>query len=64
MSAIQTNLPFKISQNTIIIVKDLPVLQCEGCTEYLLADDVMEHIDQLFERVDITAELEVLKYAA
>ena len=64
MSPIRTNLPFKVSQTTIVIVKELPVLQCDGCGEYLLDDYVMEHVEQIFERVDVTAELEVLKYAA
>ncbi len=64
MSNIQTNLPFKVSQTTIVILKELPVLQCDGCGEYLLDDDIMEHVEQIFERVDVTAELEVLKYAA
>ena len=64
MSSIRTNLPFKVSQTTIVIVKELPVLQCDGCGEYLLDDYVMEHVEQIFERVDVTAELEVLKYAA
>ncbi len=64
MREIQTNLPFKVSQTTIVILKELPVLQCDGCGEYLLDDDIMEHVEQIFERVDVTAELEVLKYAA
>ncbi len=64
MSDTQTNLPFKVSQTTIVILKELPVLQCDGCGEYLLDDSIMEHVEQIFERVDMTAELEVLKYAA
>ncbi len=64
MTNIQTNIPFKVSRSTIIILKDLPVNQCDGCGEYLLEDRVMEDVDQIFEQVDKTAELEVLKYAA
>ena len=64
MSSIKTNLPFKVSQTTIVIAKDLPVLQCEGCGQYLLDDHTMEYVEHIFERVDVTAELEVLKYAA
>jgi len=64
MTTLQTNIPFKLSQATIVILKDLPVIQCDGCGEYLLEDHVMEEIEEIFERVDTTAELEVLKYAA
>jgi YgiT-type zinc finger domain-containing protein len=30
MEAVVTNLPFKVKEKTIIIVKDLPVLQCRN----------------------------------
>ncbi len=59
-----TNLPFKVRENTIIIVKELPVLQCENCSVYLLEDSVMEQVDKLIEGVDSAAELEVIRYAA
>jgi len=31
-----TDLPFKINEDTIVIVKGLPVLQCTNCLEYLI----------------------------
>ena len=64
MTKLHTNIPFKVSQATIVIVKDLPVIQCNGCSAYLLDDRVMEEVEDIFARVDATAELEVLKYAA
>lgn len=33
-----TDLPFELSERTIVILKGLPVEQCEGCNEYLIAD--------------------------
>ncbi len=59
-----TDLPFKVGETTIVILKDLPVLQCEGCTEYLLDDPVLKRVDEILEKVDASAELEVIKYAA
>ena len=59
-----TDLPFKIRHNATIIIKKLPVLQCQNCSEYLIEDDVMEKVDRIFERIDRTAELEILTYAA
>ena len=64
MAAIITDLPFKVSLKSIVIVKDVPVFQCNGCPEYLLGDVVMEQIENILERVDATTELEVMKYAA
>ena len=59
-----TDLPFKISDTTIVILKNLPVLQCENCIEYLLEDDVMSRVEAILEKVDTKAELQILKYVA
>lgn len=64
MASIITDLPFKVSWKSIVIVKDVPVFQCNGCPEYLLGDVVMEQIENILERVDAATELEVMKYAA
>ena len=64
MTSIITDLPFKVSSKSIVIVKDVPVLQCNGCPEYLLGDVVMEKIENIFEKVDTATELEVMRYAA
>jgi YgiT-type zinc finger domain-containing protein len=64
MKSIVTNLPFKLDETTIVVLKDLPVLQCNNCSEYLLDDPVMKRVDEIFEKVDTSAELEVIKYAA
>jgi len=58
-----TNLPFKISYDSIVIIKGLPVLQCRNCSEYLIEDAVMEKVDSILSKIDKTAELEVLSYA-
>jgi len=58
-----TELPFKLGATTIVIVKALPVLQCEGCSEYALEDQVMERVDAIFERADPSVELEIIRYA-
>jgi YgiT-type zinc finger domain-containing protein len=64
MHAIVTDMPFKVSRKTIVILKELPVLQCERCNEYLLEDPVMARVEAMIDNVDEVAELEILKYAA
>jgi len=64
MSRVQTDLPFKISDSKIVIVKTLPVLQCEGCGEYLLEDVVLQRVDEILEGGDGRAELEIVRFAA
>lgn len=63
LEKINTDLPFKIRQSSIIIFKKLPVLQCENCNEYLIEDTVMEKIDSIFDKLDTKSELEILNYA-
>ena len=63
MSPTTTDLPFKLAQQRIVIIKQLPVLQCTSCREYLIEDAAMARIETLL-RADSTAELEVLLYAA
>ena len=58
-----TNLPFKIKDNSIVIIKKLPVLQCLNCNEYLIEDSVMEKVDCILSKIDKTAEVEILNYA-
>ncbi|OGW61251.1 MAG: YgiT-type zinc finger domain-containing protein [Nitrospirae bacterium RBG_16_64_22] len=64
MRAVVTDLPFKLSQKTIVILKALPVMQCKKCTEYLLEDRVMDRVEAMMNKVDQGAELEILRYAA
>ncbi len=59
-----TDLPFKVSDRTIVIVKSLPILQCDGCPEYLLDDAVMTRVDELLSKVDRSIELEIVPFAA
>ncbi len=64
MRVLVTDLPFKVSETTIVILKDLPVSQCDNCGEYLLDDFVLSRIEDLLAKVDAAAELEIVKYAA
>lgn len=64
MESVVTTLPFKMTQTAVVIVKNVPVLQCSGCQEYLLEDPIMEYVDDLLQHVDQAAELEVFTYTA
>lgn len=59
-----TDMPFKIGNNSIVIIKKLPVLQCNNCTEYLIEDSVMKNVDKILDNVNPNVELEILYYAA
>lgn len=59
-----TDLPFKTGDTSIVIVKGLPVLQCQGCREFLIEDDAMKRVDALLAKAGTDAELEVVRFAA
>ena len=64
MCAVVTDLPFKVSGSAIVILKGLPVLQCENCNEFMIEDSVMERVETILEKADAAAELEIVRYAA
>jgi YgiT-type zinc finger domain-containing protein len=59
-----TDLPFKVSDTGIVILKGLPMSQCDNCSEYLLEDSVMSRVEGILQEVDAAAELEIIRYAA
>jgi len=56
--------PFKARETAIVILRDLPVLQCGSCPQYLLEDSVLTRVDVVLTRVGSEAELEIVSYAA
>jgi YgiT-type zinc finger domain-containing protein len=59
-----TDLPFKLTERSIVILRDLPVLQCQKCSDYLLEDPVMDQVEQMLKSIHRGAELEIIRFAA
>ena len=64
LEPVTTDLPFKPNQRAIVVIRDLPVLQCGACHDYLLEDPVMSRVDQILDGITEGAELEVVRFAA
>jgi YgiT-type zinc finger domain-containing protein len=64
LAAVTTDLPFKVREPGIVILKGVPALQCARCPQYLLEDHVLGRVDEILRRVDGEIELEVVRYAA
>lgn len=64
MRSIRTDLPFKLDEHRIIVVKAVPVEKCAFCGEYTLLDVTMERVDDLIAAMDKSVELEVRRYEA
>ena len=58
------DLPFKLDTNSIVIMKALPVLQCEQCGETELESVTVKRVDELLSAVDRSTELGVIRFAA
>jgi len=59
-----SDLPFKVREHTIVILKNLPVLECTNCVQYLIADREFSRVEQMLAQVNGAAELEILRYVA
>jgi len=59
-----SDLPFKVREHTIVILKNLPVLECVNCVQYLIADREFSRVEQMLAQVNGAAELEILRYVA
>ena len=64
MTRVVSDLLFKMSDHSIAILMDVPVIQCGNCGDYLLEDAVMSRVDEILSGVAGAAELEVIRYAA
>ena len=64
MASTHTDLPFKVGAHAIVVIKDVPVLQCGACPEYLLQDQDMERVEEILSAHNQDTELEVVRFAA
>ena len=59
-----TDLPFKLSDTSIVVLRGLPVLQCPQCDDTELEHETMRRVEQVLAGVDASSELEVIRFAA
>ena len=64
LTRVRTDLPFKVRDTAIVMLKGLPVLQCGHCPQYLIEDAVLAQVDEILARVADGIELEIVRYAA
>jgi YgiT-type zinc finger domain-containing protein len=64
MRPTRSDMPFKLDQTRIVIIRDLPVHQCSQCGEHAFDDVVMVRVEETLTKVDRGAELEVVRFAA
>jgi YgiT-type zinc finger domain-containing protein len=59
-----TDLPFKTGDHSIVILKSLPVFQCDRCSEYAMDDPTFQRVEEILAGVSSGIELEIIPFAA
>lgn len=59
-----TDLPFKTGDRNITVIRDLPVMMCPQCAEFVLPDAVLAHVEEMLAVANEAIELEVIRYVA
>jgi YgiT-type zinc finger domain-containing protein len=59
-----SDLPFKVSATTIVVLRSLPVWECTQCHDTEFEHETLRNIEAILAKVDPGAELEVIRYAA
>jgi YgiT-type zinc finger domain-containing protein len=59
-----TDLPFKVGDSSIVVLKALPVLQCRQCGDTEVEHETMRRVEEVLAGVDTSSELEVIRFAA
>lgn len=56
------DLPFRLDYHSIVIIKALPILECDNCREYTIEDQVMKKVEEILDSVDNSVELEIVDF--
>jgi len=59
-----TDLPFKTGDHSIVILKSLPVFQCDRCSEFSMDDPTFQRVEKILAGVRSGIELEIIPFAA
>jgi YgiT-type zinc finger domain-containing protein len=60
----RADLPFRRGDDSIVIVRGLPVMRCTECAVYFLEDSVITKIQELLVLIKKGSRLDVIPYAA
>ena len=64
LKPVRADLPFRREDDSVVIVRGLPVKRCSKCAMYFLEDRVITKIHELLALIRNGSQLEVIPYAA
>jgi len=53
-----------VNRSVMIILRDLPLMECSDCGAYAFEERVMERVHEIVERLRSPAHLDAVRYAA
>jgi hypothetical protein len=64
MTRVVSELPFRVNRSVMIILRDLPLMECTEYGAYAFEQKVMERVHEIVERLDSPSHLDAVLYAA
>jgi YgiT-type zinc finger domain-containing protein len=64
MRRVVTDLPFRVNRSVMIILRNLPLVECSECGAYILEEKVMERVHEIVGRLRSPSHLEAVLYSA
>jgi len=64
LKPVRADLPFRREDDSIVIVRGLPVMRCTECSVYFLEDSVITKIQELLVLIKNDSRLDIISYAA
>jgi YgiT-type zinc finger domain-containing protein len=63
MTRVVTDLPFRVDRSVMIILRELPLLECSECGAYALEEMVMERVHEMVQSLRSPSHLDAVLYA-
>lgn len=63
MTRVVSDLPFRVDRSVMIILKDLPLLECSECGAYALEETVMERVHEIVQKLRSPSHLDAVLFA-
>jgi YgiT-type zinc finger domain-containing protein len=64
MKPVVADLPFRVNRSVMIIIRELPLLECGECSAYALQDVVMERVHAMVQGLTPPSHLDGVRYTA
>jgi YgiT-type zinc finger domain-containing protein len=64
MTRVVGDLPFRVTRSVVIILRDLPLMECSECSAYAFEERVMERVHEIVQRLRSPSHLDTVLYAA